>query len=357
MNYRGVDPEKLAEFIENSGLKPRNGRQSFIFTCPKCMKEEKLWMFRETGQFVCWYCKDLNGFKGKPEYALAPMLNRSVASIQKELYGSELASADLFFDLELVNWWSDDEAVDEVPDMNTISRVLWSPDYYPIEHKFSVKGLEYLQSRGINLELAQYYGIRYCPIDKRVAFPVAYQGALFGWQGRYIGPTEWIDPETSQERSIIKILSSNSLSGQRDRVVQFGDQLIGTDQAIICEGPIDAIKCHLCRPSPDNLAGNIATMGKAVSEQQIALLKYSGIKRVYLALDPDAEAEVGRLTKAFEPDIEVYLMKVPSPHKDFGEMTPEAVYVAYKEAKRINPGQMFFYLKPIEELMWKKRRL
>lgn len=350
-----IDPQKLADLISNSGLKPRESKLSYIFTCPKCQKPERLWMFKDSGKFICWYCAEINGFKGRSEFALAVLLDRSVPSIRKELYGSELLTADVFFDFVLEDHWSDEEKEVAVPDLGKLTRILWGPDFYPIDHKFSVLGAEYLAGRGIDLEVAKHYELRYNPVDRRVAFPVGYKGALFGWQARFTGPTEFTDA-TGKERRIIKILSTDSLSGQRDKVVQFADQLIGTDQAIICEGPVDAIKCHLCKPAPDMQAGNIATMGKIVSDQQVALLKYSGIKRVYLALDPDAEAEVTRLVKLFEPEVDVYLMQVPKPFKDFGEMTMEAVQIAYKEARRINPGQMFLYLKPVPEAMLMRRR-
>ncbi len=346
-----ADPEKLASLIANSGLRPRNNKLSYIFDCPKCQKPEKLWMFKEGGRFLCWYCAETNGFKGRPEFALAALLNRPVGSIRKELYGSELTTADIFFDFDLADHWSEDEEVVQQPNLNKMTRVIWGPDFYPIDHSFSTKGMDYLAGRGISKELAMHYGLRYSPIDSRVAFPVGHQGALFGWQARYTGKTEWFDSKANKEIRIPKILSTDSLSGQRDRLVQFADQLTGTDQAIICEGPIDAIKCHLCQPKPDMQAGNIATMGKIVSDQQVSLLKFCGIKRVYLALDPDAEAEVSRLVKLFEPDVAVYLMKVPRPFKDFGEMSLEGVKQAYKVAKRINNGQLFFYLKPVEEAL------
>lgn len=349
MNY--LDPQKLADMISNSGLKPRENKLSYIFTCPKCQKPEILWMFKEGGRFICWYCAEILGFKGRCEFAMAALLGRSLDSVRKELYDNTLATADVFFDFELKNWWSEDEEEVVVPDLNKLNRVMWSPDYYEIDNKFSEKGAEYLLGRGISIDIAKHYGIRYNPIERRVAFPVGFRGALFGWQARYTGKTEWFDIETNRQMKILKILSTDSLSGQRDKVVQFADQLTGTDQAILCEGAVDAIKCHLCSPGNGMSAGNIATMGKVVSDQQISLLKYCGIKRVYLALDPDAEAEVARIARAFEPEVEVYLMKVPRPFKDFGEMSMEGARNAYKAARRISPGQLFVYLKPIDEAM------
>ncbi len=345
MKHEPADAQKLAEFISNAGLKPRENKLSYIFDCPRCGKSERLWMFKDSGRFICWVCAD-SGFKGRPEFALTALTGRSVASIRKDLYGFNLPGADVFFELSLVDHWSDDADQVEVPNPAGLIRVLWSPDYYEIDHKFSQKGVDYLATRGISLELAKSYGLRYCPKDSRVAFPVGYQGALYGWQARYTGNTEIIIPETGRTIKIPKILSTDGLSGQRDKIVQFADQMFGSTQAIICEGPIDCIKAELCNPAPGIPAGNICTMGKIVSDGQIALIKYSGVQRVYLALDPDAATEATKLVKAFSPDLDVYLMEVPKQFKDFGEMTPEQVRRVYLKARKISAGHQFVYLKP-----------
>ena len=142
MRGQSVEPQKLADLIATAGLRYKENRLSFIFDCPKCHKVERLWMFKDTGRFICWYCAETNGFKGRAEYALAELMSRPVGVIQKELYGSRLTTADVFFDFTLQNKWDDNEEVEdvEVPDLGKLDRILWSPDYYPIDHRFSEKG-------------------------------------------------------------------------------------------------------------------------------------------------------------------------------------------------------------------------
>jgi hypothetical protein len=224
---------------------------------------------------------------------------------------------------------------------------LWGPDALPIADERARRGREYLESRGIDAALATEYGIRYSGTTTRVLFPVQYRGRLFGWQARLVGDNEFVNAETGEKRSVPKVLTVEGL--KKDRTVMFADRLEGASQVIICEGPMDALKCHLCSTSTGVPAGNVATMGKAVSDTQANLIRYSGATRVYLALDPNAPAETERLLEAFLPYMEVYLMQVPAPYGDFGEMPLEAVRVAYRDAEPAQPGKAYVYLK--EELL------
>jgi hypothetical protein len=66
-------------------------------------------MYKDDGRFLCFYCAEINGFKGRAEYALADMLGQPPAKIAKALYGDKIPTADLFMGFELQDWWSDDE--------------------------------------------------------------------------------------------------------------------------------------------------------------------------------------------------------------------------------------------------------
>lgn len=334
----------LQEFLAASGLRWKESKTSYIFTCPRCQKEEKLWMFKDTGTFICWHCAEIEGFKGRPEFALSDLTGVPVAKIRLTLYGDVLPPAELFFDFELVDWYSDDELHDEVPDQSKLQHLLWPPDALPIDHLLARRGREYLQGRGISAELATAYDIRYSGPDTRVLFPVQYRGRLFGWQGRLIGQNEFVDPDTGVKSSIPKVMTTPGL--KKDQTVMFADRLERADQVIICEGPVDAIKCHFCTPQLGVSAGNIATMGKLVSFAQINLIKYSGAKRVYLALDPDADTETERLIKEFHGFLDVYTMEVPRPHKDFGEMDVAEVVEVYRNARPANLNHARVYLNP-----------
>lgn len=346
---RKVDPGKakrLAEYLVTSGLKWKSTHNSYIFDCPRCSKADKLYMFKDDGRFICFYCAEINGFKGKAEYALSELQNVPVSEVCKELYGGEAPTIEMFFDFQLEDWWSNDEIPDGIPTLDDIQVRLWGPDAIPIEAPLAKKGAEYLAGRGIDLELAKHYGIRYSGSKMRVLFPVQYQNRLFGWQGRAIGPTEFEDPETGEKKSVPKTLTVEGL--KKDKVLMFADQLDGASQVIVCEGPVDAIKCHRCSPDGVQPAGNVATLGKAVSRAQIDLIRYSGAKKVYLALDPDADRETMMVIEALESYMDVHIMCVPKPYHDFGEMSLDEVAAVYRQAPKVGPSSLFLYLKPPE---------
>jgi hypothetical protein len=167
-----------------------------------------------------------------------------------------------------------------------------------------------------------------------VAFPVELEGRLVGFQERTVlKETKLWSDELDRFTETPKVLSSKGIP--REQLVMFGDRLAGVEHVVLCEGPIDAIKAHLC-------GGNVATMGKAVSKGQIALLRANGIKKIYLALDPDAAEETARLAREFG-DLEVYLMHAPAGYKDLGAMSMEAVRDLFTSAPRVNPGHIFVF--------------
>jgi DNA primase len=169
------------------------------------------------------------------------------------------------------------------------------------------------------------YGIVYWPSKRRVVFPVIMDGEVYGYQARTV--LAGVQP---------KILTSTGL--KRERVLMFADRIQEGGHAVLCEGPVDAVKCS-------QMGGNVATMGKHVSDGQIDILRKKKVRRVYLALDPDAAEEMQILVKKLKPDFEVYQIQVPAPYKDLGEMSVEAAYECFLNAQVCNPAHSAFKLK------------
>jgi hypothetical protein len=339
MNGHVVDPGALQRLLEDSGVAFKQNRRSYIFTCPRCSKPGKLNMFKADGRFVCWVCAETSNFRGRPEFALVELLGLSMKEVRARIYGDqylEEVQPD-FFRLCLRDFWAEEDTPADL--QQQVRGLTWPLDFYPVDHPHARRGLEYLQGRGISLELAQAYGLRYCPIQKRVIFPVTIGEKLVGWQARAIFDTDWEDEE-GNSRSAPKILTT----GKRDSVLMFQDRLVGSDHAIICEGPVDALKCHLA-------GGNVATMGKVVSPEQIQLIKGSGVRKVYLAQDRDAATETMKLTQVFDDYLdetgaryELYRL-LPAPgYEDLGDMSPEQVLQQFLVAPRVIPGQLFLGL-------------
>lgn len=326
---QAANPEALKKLIEDSGVSYRTNKRSYIFTCPRCQKPGKLMMLKESGRYICWVCAETSAFKGRPEFALRELLGMDIKRLQELLYGTGGAAAldpEGLFQVSLHDFYGDDPVPQDVQEQ--VKGLRFPLDFYPIDHKHSANGLKYLEGRGIPLDVAKEYGLRYCPVQRRVIFPIQVGPKLVGWQARAIFDTSWEDDQ-GFIRSAPKILTT----GPRDAVVMFQDNLEGSDHAIICEGPVDALKCHLA-------GGFVATMGKVVSERQIEIVRRSGVKKVYIALDPDAGSEAMRLTRAFA-DMRLYRLLPARGFKDLGEMTAEGVLRQFQEAPRIYPGMLF----------------
>jgi len=336
------DPGRLEAFIEASGLSFRQNSVSWIFACPRCSKKDKLYVRRSDGRFVCWSCRTETGFQGKAEYALTELTGLPMKEVRRVLYGQrDVEGASEFRTLDVGDFFGsgDDLDVDAVE----IPTMYWPyDDYFPIDDPRAARGRAYLEGRGVPLEIASQYGIRYSAKKRKVVFPVEIGGRLVGWQERTILPTKRWDEAKQDVVVTAKMLSSKGIP--TSQTVMFLDRLVGKDYVVVCEGPLDAIKLH-------RAGGNVCTMGKEVTDGQratmrdanrlsrsdLGLIFNSGIKRIYLALDPDAATETTRLISDFS-DLETYLISVPKPHKDFGDMSVDAAYDAFLAAKRVTPS-------------------
>lgn len=327
-----VDPKRLEEYLKSTSLTYKTRSNSYIFTCPRCLKKEKLYIRRKDGVFCCWFCKETSRFKGKPEYALSELLNIPVSAVKEKLYDIAPITDEprVFLNLNLREFLDPEDELEEY-----IPKINWPWNYYPIDHNNSKKGLEYLIRRGIGLDLASKYGLRYCPQRRRVAFPIINDGVLVGYQERLVINNKFFNEETEDIITTPKILSSENVP--RDHLLMFSDR-ITSNHVVLCEGPIDCIKADLC-------GGNVAAMGKAVAKGQIDSLIKAGVNKIYLALDPDALDETARLVRDSFPDMDCYVMLPPKPFKDLGEMPCEAVFEVFKSAVKVNKATLFAFMR------------
>lgn len=319
----------LETIIRGSGLTFRQSAVSWIFDCPKCSKREKLFIRKRDGRFICWFCATVNGFQGRPEIALRELLGVPLARLREQLYGvAEDNGVDL--DLPDIHWdiFSEDERPQDTP---ALVEVAFPHDFFEIGHRHATKGRTYLEGRGISVAMATAAGLRYHPEERRVVFPVVVAGMLVGWQARLIEPDVSYSETLGREVRVAKILTSGKFP--RDTILMGQDELRGASTAILVEGPVDRLKCHLCGPA-------VASMGKSVSQGQIDVLLASGISRLYVGIDPDAAAEVERLCLRLA-GLEIYRL-LPSPGADdLGDMSPEAVLRRYRTAPQVNAAHLF----------------
>lgn len=317
----GPAPDALKRFVEDSGLSYSQNFQSFIFNCSRCGGRKKIYVRKADGKFTCWKCPESDRFGGYPEYAFAELLGQSVEQIQQQLYGTARTPAAAHIDLELFDFFDDDrpEDVDPEPPLVVKSRPY---NHLELTHQHSARGVAYLEGRGVSLEVALRYGIRYCPEDRAVVFPVEADGKLYGWQTRSVANSDKL----------------TSWGLPRERLLLFADRLKGQDHVIFTEGPMDALKADLC-------GGNVATMGKKITRRQL-LMGTAGKKKCYLGLDPDAYEEANRLLREVDSELEVYDMIPATWGKDLGQMSFAEVLDLFRGARRVEQTHLFVFLKP-----------
>lgn len=312
--------------------------RSWIVDCPRCGKRDKLYLRKSDGIFCCFYCsKDeaggTGGFRGRVEYALAELLQLPVKDLQDQIYGDGVPQGQALV-LDVSDFFKEEDGDILPPELQPLPIVIRPPDFWDIDTEQARPGAEYLAGRGIDLELAKAYGLMYSPPRRRIVFPCLRQGQLLGWQLRTIDAEVRVGADGSIQ-TVPKALTMPGL--RRDRLLMFEDRLQGSPHAVLCEGPVDALKAHAC-------GGNVATLGKLVSQEQLAIIRRHGITRVYLALDPDAAAETAKLVRDLG-DLELWQVLPDPGYKDLGEMSVAAVYDAWRRARRVDSNNILVYFR------------
>lgn len=337
LRRRTADASALADIIRDAGLSYKSASKSFVFTCPKCKKPEKLWIFRDGSSFICFSCKESDKFAGTIEYALHALTGKPVDELRYLLYGSQAPSdgQSLLIDIDV-----DDDSEDDVE----VETQKYIPDlempfsFYPLNTSSGRPGANYLLGRGIPTDIAMEYDIRYCPVDRAVIFPAWVDGRLVGWQKRIIDSQQYVVQTEDGPVTKKRIKAINSVDIPRTKYVVFQDRLKGMSTAVLCEGPVDALKCHF-------IGGNVCSLGKKLTDDQISTIAGYGIKKVVLGFDPDASGDFAGIAERLEAKgIRGYVVNVPKPYKDLGEMPLDAATEAVLAAEPLNSHGLYVYI-------------
>jgi hypothetical protein len=332
-----LTPTKISIYIKDLGISYKETSKSFVFNCPLCGGKEKLYIRKADGRFKCFRCADENNFKGNLEYAIIELTDIPLKLVKKQLYSfSEVPMGNKIFNLK--DFFNEDEdKIEEIVKESTVPSLNWPYYCIPIDHPGAKRGQDYLFSRGIPLEIASYYRIRYSPQDLAIVFPIYTGEKLLGWQFRTINPTKIWNEYKYIETT--KAWSSPNLPS--DKVLMFMDQLQGSKHAVLTEGPIDAIKCHY-------IGGNVAMMGKQLSNKHVEIILRSGVKTVYVGVDLDAFLELETIKKKFGEEIELRRIELPKSNKkiDLGELSLEEAPGVVLSAPKMDRLSPFVFVKP-----------
>jgi len=323
--------DKIKELISEAGASYKEKSRTIYTVCPACGQSDKFSILKQNGACVCYRGSCSFGKKWFPDW-LSMTMNIPIAEARARLNSSKYTRIDLDQELklDLKDNFSETESKQE-----TISPIQF-PEYHmlPIDAPESKEGSDYLAGRGISIELAKKYGIMYSSMLRRVIFPVTMNGNVYGYQGRHIDNVGY------------GLRMRNNEGFRRDTLVMFLDNLNSSDYAIICEGPVNALKF-------DNVGGAVCTMGKVVADYQRQAILSKGVSKIYLALDEDAASEMAEL--ADDLNMPVYKLDVPASciercrqagkKPDFGECTFEECEEAFKNATLIDVTQVLIYLR------------
>lgn len=323
---------KILEIIDKLGLTADERRKTIYTTCPGCGESDKLSILKDGGSSICY--RGSCSFGGPRPFFEWVMLTAGVTRAEaiEMVYAEEVKPAKIDgLKLSLSMNLGEQAATQKDP----LIPLMW-PIYgaQSLEDAGSRTGLEYLMSRGIDYSTAVRYGICYSPAMRRVVIPVIMNGMVYGWQARAVDP---VDPGFRMR---------NNPDFQRARCVMFLDRVQLGGHAIVAEGPFDALKFDLC-------GGNVCTMGKVVTDDQIKAIMSRSPRAIYLALDDDAAEEM----RALRERVDVPLFRITVPESavarcaaqgkkaDFGECTMEECLEAFKTAKPFDRTTTAIYLK------------
>lgn len=291
--------DKISKFLSENGIDFQESSRSFITDCPKCNKR-KLYFSKDDGYFTCFHCAD-DGVKGKsPFYGLSLLTGLTKDDIKSKFEFND-------FPEEIV-----------VKVKQEYNKPVYIPKrFISISHPDAKLGSEYILKRGVSLTVAEIYNIKYDPEKKQVIFLVMDGDKIIGYQGRSV------DPNCPKAES-----KYTSPGFQKSKNFIFQSNVRG-DSVIIAEGPFSAIKFAKTGVS------FVASMGKNISSGQIEKLKSLDIKRIYLALDPDAVKEMNSFLTKYRSLFEIYYIVTPQNKEDFGACTFDECILAYRRAQQL----------------------
>lgn len=132
----------------------------------------------------------------------------------------------------------------------------------------------------------------------RVIFTVRRDGLLYGWVAR-----SFATPAKDAKTRHLKVL--NSPGEFKYFCIWNLDQVREQSEIVICEGIVSAIKCGINR--------SVATLGKAITDEQIRQLKKTKAEKVYICLDVDAYEDMVKVKRSLLGAFEkVYRVKLPA---------------------------------------------
>lgn len=344
----------LLAYVREQGAS-KVGRNEWMLLCPSCLKE-KLSVNVAEKRWRCFVCEQYG--RGADGRSHAIVGAGGIVSLVRWLERCSTREAIQRILASVKPTWGDPSFIPPLPDAAT-----GPPDTGertptgPPENAVALPGiLPYMERRGITFDDARMFGLLWVPpgqgwLQNRLVFPAWQRGQVVYWQARACWDKAeheaWF-PGTKFRKTLnpavyfcsrcrVPFPDDTSRCGICRAPQQYGsaDVLLNLEQAAqyprvaICEGPTSAIRTG---PSA------VATFGKVLHPQQIALLVGAGVRAVDFCWDgptptepmgawPEMIAAAAQLA----PFMDVRLTFLP--HGDPGDWPREAMDFYRSQAK------------------------
>jgi len=173
----------------------------------------------------------------------------------------------------------------------------------------------YCQSRLVSVWVQKELGLKFDPVERRVLFPVrTFEGYLVGMHGRAI------------DKGIQPVYRMYQYQKHTNAGVWYGEHLVNLDEPlVVVESVFDLVRVYSMHKNV------IAALSASVNKKKIQRLQDAMF--LYLMLDNDvAGRRAAQKIRDNLPGVYKRTIFIPDRYKDPGEMLPEQIRAALKQA-------------------------
>lgn len=170
--------EKVIKLLDEYKIDYKERINSITLKCPICCKY-KLDINKDEGYYICYHCSDRDKIIGKnPAYVLSKILNIPYQELKFQLP---------YFDTKDIesNFAKREKEIPKIEKAIDLSGIQWPNNFFRINLDISKPGLNYLISRGLDIQTVKKHELRYNPQDWQIVFPVFYDQVLVRYQCCY----------------------------------------------------------------------------------------------------------------------------------------------------------------------------
>lgn len=146
--------------------------------------------------------------------------------------------------------------------------------------------------RGVSHEAATRLRVGYDHEERRIVFPLFFQGKLVGWQKRSV-PDGLGYPPTLPDKNDYLPKYKNTPGFPKNKALYNYDLALerGREEVLVVESPMSCLKAESFTDGEDIFSGVISTLGAKVSKTQAEHLRK--FKKVYIYFDSDKAGQKG----------------------------------------------------------------